>query len=382
MTKLILVSNTEWYLYNFRLSLARHLREQGYEVVLVSPPGRFAPLLEQAGFRWVEWRVGRQTLAPWQELAAAFRLARIYREERPALVHHHTIKPVLYGTLAARWAGVSAIVNSIPGRGYVFLGSDPKARLLRPLVKSFYRMVLKSRQSAVIFENTTDQQYFVDEKLVSASRVWLIEGVGVDPQIFSPTPEPDGIPVILFASRMLWDKGVGVLVEAARLLRGRVAARVALAGEPDPGNPATVDDSTLRGWADEGVVEWWGWRGDMPAVYASSHIVTLPTMYGEGVPTVLLEAAACGRPLVASDVPGCRHVVEDGVNGLIVPQNDPAGLAAALEKLAVDPSLRGRMGAAGRRRVLDQFTTDRVNAATLDVYRRVLNESSRNSESR
>jgi glycosyltransferase involved in cell wall biosynthesis len=166
---------------------------------------------------------------------------------------------------------------------------------------------------------------------------------------------------------------VGVLVEAARLLKPRLEARFALAGNPDPGNPNSVSESTLRAWNAEGIVEWWGWQDDIRQAYARAHIVTLPTMYGEGVPTSLLEAAACGRPLVATDTPGCRPVVIEGVTGLRVPPGDALALASALERLILDPALRGRMGAAGRELILSKYTTGQVNSATLRVYQKLLN---------
>lgn len=371
MTKILLASNTDWYLYNFRLSLARSLREQGFEVALVSPPGRFASRLEQAGFRWIEWKLGRKTLAPWKEMASLAGLVHLYRQERPDLVHHHTIKPVLYGSVAARMAGIPAVVNSITGRGYVFMRDDRPARLLRWLLRPVYFAALSPRNCGVIFENAADRQYFLDAGLVYAERTWLIQGVGVDPESFAPLPEPEGAPVILLAARMLWDKGVGILVEAARQLKSRAAARVVLVGEPDPGNPASIDTLTLQRWVEEGVIEWWGWQEDMHTAYARCHIVTLPSS-GEGVPTVLLEGAASGRPLVATDVPGCRDVVQNGLNGFLVPPNDPTALAEALYRLIVSPDLRTQLGAAGRRIVLERFTTRRVNAATLEIYRQFL----------
>lgn len=378
--KIILAANTDWYLYNFRASLAHFLRDQGFEVVLVSPPGKYLPVFKQWGFRWLPWSLGRQTLGPWNEIPSIFALARIYRHEKPDLVHHHTIKPVLYGSLAARALGMRGVVNSITGRGYIFLGNETKARLLRPVAKSLYRLAFGHPNFAAVFENETDRQYFIRENIVPAKRTWITAGVGVDPQRFTPTPPPPEPPVVLFSGRMLWDKGVGVLVEAARILRrqaagGGSAVRVALAGEPDPGNPASISPDTVQGWVQEGVIEYWGWQPEMSQAYARCHIVAAPTMYGEGIPTVLLEAAACGRPIVATDMPGCRDIVLHGTNGLIVAPNDPAALAEALEALICDPDLRGRMGNAGRQIVLQKFTTAQVNTATLAVYRKVLGNS-------
>ncbi|HEX9029711.1 MAG TPA: glycosyltransferase family 4 protein [Anaerolineales bacterium] len=378
--KIILAANTDWYLYNFRASLAHFLRDEGFEVVLVSPPGKYLPVFEQWGFRWLPWRLGRQTLGPWNEVPSFLELARIYRQEKPDLVHHHTIKPVLYGSLTARLLGMPAVVNSITGRGYIFLAKENKARLLRPVAKNLYRLAFGHPNYAAVFENETDRQYFIREKIVPAGRTWITAGVGVDPQRFTPTPPPAEPVVVLFSGRLLWDKGVGVLVEAARSLHKQAArrgatVRVALAGEPDPGNPASISPDTLQGWVQEGVIEYWGWQSEMSQAYARCHIVAAPTMYGEGVPTVLLEAAACGRPIVATDMPGCRDIVLPGQNGLIVPPNDAPALADALEALICDPDLRGRMGAIGRQTVLQKFTTAQVNTATLAVYRKVLGHS-------
>jgi len=375
MIRLLLSSNTDWYLYNFRLSLAKYLREAGIDVILVSPPGKYVPKLEEQGFRWIRWDLGRQSVAPWVELASLRQIYAIYQHERPDLVHHHTVKPVLYGTLAARMARIPAVINSITGRGYIFLGEGVRARLLRLVVKPVYRLAFNIPGCGVIFENVHDRQYFLDNRLVPAGQTWLIEGVGVDPSRFSPQPEPEGVPVILLAARMLWDKGVGILVEAARSLKAEIPVRVALVGDPDPGNPATVTREILENWNAEGIVEWWGWQSDMPEIYNRSHIVTLPTMYGEGVPTTLLEAASCGRPLVATDIPGCRQVIIEGHNGFLVPTNSPRALAEALKRLASDAALRGRMGEASRQLVMQKFTHAHVNAATLRVYQQVLGAS-------
>jgi glycosyltransferase involved in cell wall biosynthesis len=370
--KVLLVANTDWYLYNFRLPLAQFLREKGLEVVMVSPIGKFVPEIESQGFRFVEWKVGRKTLSPPGEFRAVAGLIRIYQSERPILVHHFTIKPVLYGTLAARYAKISAVVNSVTGLGYVFLKDSWRGDMLRSFILPFYRFAFSHPHLRVIFENEHDQETFVNLKLVKASESVVIQGVGVNAQFFHPAPEPVlAEPLIIFPARMLIDKGLGTLIEAARIVKGRVKARFALVGETDPGNPTTVDEVTLKGWEQEGLVEWWGFQKDMRSIYQNCNIVTLPS-FGEGLPTVLIEAAACGRPIVTTDVAGCRNVVVDGLNGLLVLPDQPEALAQALEILIRDPEKRLLMGKAGREIVLMNFTDKKVNDEIFDLYLKLL----------
>ncbi len=368
MPKILLIANTDWYLYRFRLSLARHLQAHEMDVVLVSPSGQYVSSIQAEGFRWLNWEIGRQSVNPLGEIAATLNLVRLLRQEKPDLVHLHTIKPVLYGSLAARLTHTSGVIRSVTGRGYVFLGTDLRARWLRPLVKGLYRFALRS--GTTLFENETDRQYFIDEKLAAPEQALLIEGVGVDTDFYQPLPEPDGPPVVLMASRMLWDKGVDTLIEAARFLKTERGTRVILVGEPDPGNPASIEVQTLRRWAEEGLIDWWGWQTDMRAVFAACHIVTLPSL-GEGLPTVLLEAAACGRSIVTTDVSGCREVVRDGINGLLVPPRNPSALAKALMKLIDDPALRGKMGANGRKLAVERFDVKHISEQTLEIYRNI-----------
>jgi glycosyltransferase involved in cell wall biosynthesis len=351
------------------------LRDDDFEVVLVSPPGPYTSVFDEQKFRWLPWDVGRQSLAPWQEIPAIIALSRIYRKEQPDLIHHHTIKPVLYGSIVGRALRLNNIVNSITGRGYVFLSRSRKATIMRLGATSLYHLAFGNPNYLAIFENQDDRQYFIDKGFVSADNACWVAGLGVDVERFKPSIESPGIPVVLHSSRMLWDKGVGVLVEAARLLHQRSQVRIVLVGESDPGNPGSIETDQLQAWAQEGLIEWWGWQHDMSSVYQKCHIVTLPSMYGEGVPLALMEAAACGKPIVTTDMPGCREIALHGYNGLVVPPNDPSALADAIHTLIIDPELRGRMGANGRQLVLEKFTVEQVNAATLAVYQRVLEHS-------
>jgi glycosyltransferase involved in cell wall biosynthesis len=364
--KILLFANTDWYLYNFRLPLARCLREQGNEVVLMSPSGEYSSRLEQAGFHWIPFDFEVDGMNPMRELGVIISLVRLYRKEQPEIVHHFTVKCVLYGSLAARIVGVRGIINAVTGLGYLFIGRGLKASLLRQIAIALYRIALHNTQ--VIFQNPDDQEAFISLGLAGSQQCILIRSSGIDMQRFQVTPEPDGIPMVLLAGRMLWDKGVGEFIDAARiLLQEGVKARFVLVGGGYPGNPASISDDQLKLWQSEGGVEWWGWREDMADVYARSSVVCLPS-YREGLPRSLAEAAACGRPLVATDVPGCREIVRGGENGLLVPVRNASALAAALRSLLSDPELRHRMGARSREIALASVSEEHVIGETLKVY--------------
>jgi len=370
--KIILSANTDWYIYNFRLSLAKAIKQAGAEILLISPPGSYASRIREQGFDWKPLNISRRSMNPLQELATLLAYLALYRRERPSLVHHFTIKPVLYGSLAARILNVPAVVNSVTGLGYVFVNPGRSAALLRILVKPFYRIALSAHHSRVIFQNQRDRDLFVGQELVSTDRTLIIPGSGVDPNQFKPRLEPLGGPVILMASRMLWDKGVGELVEAARLLHQRgIAGKIVLVGGTDEGNPASVSSSQLRKWQDEGIIEWLGHRDDMPGIMASAHIVVLPS-YGEGLPKVLIEAGAAGKPVVATDVQGCRDIIQHGVNGLLVPPKNAVALAEALDQLIDDAELREKMGVEARKLILESYTNDHINRQTLELYRKMI----------
>lgn len=372
--KIIYFANTDWYLYNFRKNLADAMRASGHEVVILSPPGKYGELLEQEGFRWIQFPMSRRGINPLAELLTIRRLERIYATEKPDLVHHFTVKCVLYGSLAARRTGVKCVVNAITGLGYLFVGRDVLARLLHRLVLGLYRFAL--RGTKVIFQNPDDERLFQEAGLISREQSSLIRGSGIDVHQFSPLPESEAsTPLVVLPARMLWNKGVAEFVEAAHILRREgLAARFALVGVADAGNPDAIPYEKLSEWQKEGIVDWWGWQEDIRVTFAMAHIVCLPS-YREGVPRVLIEAAACRRPLVTTDTPGCREIVKDGVNGLLVPPRDALALADALRQLISNPQLRQEMGARGRRIVEEEYSAEKVVAETLAVYRQMVGES-------
>jgi glycosyltransferase involved in cell wall biosynthesis len=308
---------------------------------------------------------------PLAELHSLARLVRLFHREEPDLVLNFTIKCVLYGTLAARQAGIRAVVNSITGLGYVFLPGGFLKQIMRFFVRIWYRAVLRGSQ--VIFENDNDRQAFLRFGFIRPEDGHLIPGVGVDTRRFTPTPFPSGPPVVLLAARLLWDKGIGEFIEAAgRLRRLDVPARFALAGRTDPGNPASIPEVQIKTWAAEGLVEWWGWIEDMSATLAKASIVCLPSYYREGLPTVLMEASACGRPVVTTDWPGCRDAVRDGISGLLVRERDAASLSDALGKLIANPGLCSEMGTAGRHLAEEMFSSEKVLAQITAVFQEAI----------
>lgn len=372
--KLLYFITEDWYFCSHRLPLALAAQDAGYDVAVVTRVNEHGEAIRRAGIRIIPFDLSRRGMNPISEMAMLARLAVIYWKERPDLVHHVAMKPVLYGSLAARLTGVPYVVNALAGMGYVFSSDQPMARLLRPAIGKAFRMLLSSGRSRLILQNKDDCAMFVRKRFINGERIRLIRGSGVDTAVFSPTPEPAGIPLVMLASRMLWDKGVKEFVEAARQLKNRgIDARFVLVGDTDPHNPSEIPNEQLTAWQEEEVIEWWGRRDDMPTVLAQAHIVCLPS-YREGLPKVLLEAASCGRPIVATDTPGCREVVRNGENGLLVPVRSTVELAEAIQSLIENPELRQKMGDRGREIVVSEFAVGKVISETMTVYRELLKQ--------
>lgn len=371
---LFVVNQTEFFL-SHRLPLALAAQRQGYEVHIATPTSPAVAIINDKGLAHHDIPFSRQGMHPLRELTTLRALFRLYRSLRPDIVHHVTIKPVIYGGLIARLTGVPAVVNAVSGLGYVFISSGRRALLLRSVVRAGYRLALRHRNSRVIFQNRDDLALFGKKHLIDAKQAVIIKGSGVDLDRFAPMPEPSGPPVVMFASRLLRDKGVCEFVEAAETLRNSgVQARFVLVGDIDPGNPASLPTETVRRWQKEEVVEWWGRRDDMPHAMAQAHIVCLPS-YREGLPKILIEAAACGRPIVTTDVPGCREIVRDGENGLLVPVRNVEALSTAIKRLIEDSPLRRRMGEQGRKIAEKEFGLQHVISETLLVYQQLLKKN-------
>jgi len=372
--KLLFVVNNPAFFLSHRLPLAQAARDAGYAVHVATMAGPSVPEIVTHGLTHHVVPMSRSGRHPCQELGALWALWRLMRRVRPDVVHLVTIKPVLYGGLAARLAGVPGIVAAIAGLGFVYT-RDRRVDPLRAVVTALYRIALGAANSRVIFQNATDCELLTSAGAVRAEQCVLIRGSGVDLSVYRPRPEPPGPITVCMAARLLRDKGVDEFIEAARLLRARgLPIRFRLAGSIDPGNPASVSQAETLRWQQEGVVTLLGEHRDIAQLYSESHIVVLPS-YREGLPRSLVEAAACARAVVTTDVPGCRDAIEPGVTGLLVPARDALALANAVAKLAEDAALRARMGAAGRALAEQAFDIRNIAMQHLDIYQRLLHRA-------
>jgi glycosyltransferase involved in cell wall biosynthesis len=375
--RILFVVNVGWFFVSHRLVLARAALEAGYDVhvatTITDEKERVAIL--EAGLTLHDVTFDRSGFSIVRELHTVRSLISLYRKLRPDLIHHVTIKPILYGGLAARVCRIGAVVNAIPGLGYSFAGSNPWTRLRQRLIMVGYRFVLRRPNAYTIFQNVEHMQMFCDARVVKAANAVLIRGSGVNVAKFAVSPEPAGKIVVLLAARMLREKGIYEFVEAAASAhRSGVSVVFMLAGGPDEGNPGSIPLEQLENWHAAGVVDWLGFRDDMALLLAQCHIACLPT-YGEGLPKFLLEAAASGRAIVTTDIPGYRDIARNDLNAILVPPQDAKSLGQAILKLANDDELRGAFGAAGRRLVEAEFSEAVVIEKTLDLYCSVMQQS-------
>ena len=368
--RLLYVVNNPAFFLSHRLPLALGAQRAGFDVHVATMDGDTVPVIRGHGMTHHVLPLSRSGKNPAEELVSLFALWRLMRRVRPRVVHLVTIKPVIYGGIAARLAGVHGLVAAISGLGFVFMhkkkGFDP----VRTVVVALYRLALGHRNSRVIFQNSADRDALLDLGIVRNSQVVMIRGAGVDLDAFPALPETATPPVrALMVGRLLKDKGICEYVEAARLAAQRgTPIEWLVAGSPDSGNPASVDARQLSQWQAEGHVTFLGERRDIAELYAQTHIAVLPS-YREGLPRSLIEAAACGRAVVTTDVPGCRDAIEPGRSGILVPVRDAGALADAVLRLAHDAELRQRMGEAGRELAIRAFDIRHVVETHMDVYR-------------
>jgi glycosyltransferase involved in cell wall biosynthesis len=376
--RIVFVDNSIEAFCRDRMKLVHSARDLGLEIHVAAPPGRSGSEIASDGFAFHPIPMTRKGTNIWKEPATVLALLRLYRSLRPSLVHHLRLKPVLYGSIAASLAGVPAVANTLTGLGYIFTDQSEKTAPLRKWVEIGCRRAFRHRNLKVIFQNPDDRAIFIRKGIISGGQTAVIKGSGVDVSLYRPSPEPPGEPVVLLASRMLWDKGVAQFVEAAQTLKAEgVRARFALVGASDPDNPAAIPEEQLQVWQEGGEIEWWGYQApeDMPAVLAKSHIACLPS-YREGIPRILIEAAASGRPIITTDAPGCRELVRPGENGIVVPAKDTAALTAAMRFLIENPEARKAMGSNNRQLAVQEFSQELVVSQFMTIFRELLRAAS------
>lgn len=373
--KLLVLVNDLSYFLSHRLPIAQSALVAGYEVsVGYGELGGVAPeVVSQLGFRAHFVRMQRGGMNPLQELRSLYSIWRLYRTLQPDLVHLVTIKPYLYGGLVARLAGVLGVVSAVAGLGSVFIRKDLRSRVFRALLYPIYLLAFGHPNQRVIVQNQDDAGVLVNWGVLDSQKIRLLRGSGVDLTAFTQFEEPSGVPTVCFAARLLRDKGVYDFVAAARLLRARgIEARFWLAGDSDTKNPTGLTEFELQSLRDEGVVAVLGYQKDIPALYAKTHIVCLPSFYGEGIPKALIEAAAASRAVVTTDHPGCREAVIPNESGLLVPVRSPEKLADALQWLIEHPAERVAIGKAGRLLAEREFAIEKIVRGHLEIYQELL----------
>lgn len=378
--KLLFVVNVDWFFLSHRLPVALEALRQGFEVHIATALTDKRTVLENYGLIVHGLDLNRSGSSVLPIGKAIWQIFRVCNRIKPDVVHLVTIKPVLFGGIAARLAKVPAVVAAVSGLGVVFVAEGIRAVIRRWFVKHLYRLALGYKNLRVIFQNSSDLHYLSKIVNLPESKASIIPGSGVDLTEYTVKPLPDDVPIVLLAARLLVDKGVRDFVASAEILRQRgwscADVRFAVVGKPDLDNPHSIQKKELTQWREKGIVELWGHRSDMPKVMELSQIVVLPSYYGEGLPKVLIEAAACGRVVITTDHPGCRDAIMVGTTGILVPVRNAEVLADSIEELLRDPARCTKLGLAGRGLAETAFDVKKVVGAHIDIYNQSIEKKS------
>tara|TARA_B100000700_G_scaffold97465_1_gene109678 strand:- start:2620 stop:3756 length:1137 start_codon:yes stop_codon:yes gene_type:complete len=373
--KLFFIVSEDKSFWSHRLSLALSAIDAGYDVTLVSNFNKLESKIKNRGVNVININFVRSSKHPFTDLKNIFKLIFILRKEKPDIIHNVALKTILIASIAGLFSKKMVIINAFTGLGYVFSSDQLHAKLIRFFIKPIFKLLFRRSNYWTIFQNPDDMNLFERLGLINLNQSTLIRGSGVETNKFIQSDDLNKIPVVMLASRMLWDKGVGEFVEVAkRAYKNKINAEFMLVGGIDNDNPMSIPLSTLKQWVSNGDVQWEGHSDNMPDMLASASIVCLPS-YREGLPKVLLEAAAIGRPLIASDGPGCREIVRDKYNGLLVKMRDADSLYEAVLMLVNNRKMRETMGRNSRTLVETELSTTIINTQTIELYRRVVNAS-------
>lgn len=372
--KLFIVDSEDWTFWFHRLSLAKTIEANGFETMLITRCNDYANQIKQEGVNVSHIDFVRSSKLPMKDFLNIYKLRNIFKKNKPDIIHNVALKTILVSSIAAFFSKNVVVVNAFTGLGYVFSSDQFLAKIIRLLIKPIFKIFSMRSNFWAIFQNPDDMELFIEQGLAIPDRSVLIRGSGVDINEYSQTSDKNDIPVVMLASRMLWDKGVGEFIEVAKIARkNNMNARFVLVGDIDPENPMCIPEATLKTWVNEGYIEWHGHCSNMPEKLSAASIVCLPS-YREGLPKILLEAASVGRPLIATDVPGCREIVKNNENGILVKLKDVGSLYKAVDLLVNNKNLRVDMGKKSRKLVESELSNEIINAKTIELYRRTLRD--------
>ena len=366
--RLIYIVSEDWVFVSHRLTLAKQAIKDGYDVTAITNISNHEDVLLSAGLKVFNINFCRSFKRPFSDIHSIYQLIKLFRLLKPGVIHNVGLKISLISSIAAFIARVPVAINAYTGLGYVFSSNDMLARVIRLLLNSPLKYLNHRASTWVVFQNEDDEALFENSNLINKERTLLIKGSGVDVNEFPFSDELPGQLKVMLASRLLWDKGVGEFIEASRQLKiSYPEVTFVLVGDVDEQNPLSLTKEIIDSWVNEGFIEWWGHKQNMPEVLKLAHIVALPS-YREGLPKVLLEAASIGRALVAADAPGCREIVRDGVNGFLVQAKESKCLAEAIEKLILNKELRTQMGLKSREIIETELSSEIINKQFIELY--------------
>jgi len=374
MKKVLFVVNIPAFFASHRLPIAQQLIEKGYEVHLASPGAKLA-IFDEMGLSFHKLKLSRKGMNPLNEIRIIWQLFKLFTDLQPDIVHMVTIKPYLYGGIAAKMAKVPAVVSAVSGLGVVFTAVGFKVKFLRVLLYPLYKLAFSHKNQVVIFQNIDDNDFLVNWLSIHPSKVRLIRGSGVNLTAYQYSIEPTGKLVVTFVARLLVDKGIREFIDASKIIHSKgIEADFWVVGDLDEGNPSSITKEEMALWKELPNVEIIGFHKNIADLYSKSNIACLPS-YREGLPKSLIEAAACGRAVVTTDVPGCRDAIESNETGLLVPINNAAALGDAIKYLIENPDVRKRMGAAGRVLAEKEFAIENIVAEHMKIYQKLLDKS-------
>lgn len=377
MTKIAFIANSCWYIYNFRISLLKEISARNIRVIIIAPKDKYTELLTDLGYKVYFWKLERSSLNPFKEIKSIFNLIDILDNESPDLIHNFTIKSCLYGTIAATFRSRSLVVNSITGLGHLFINNSLKTRLIRIILKPIYKFVFNSINSYTIFQNKNDQKFFQDLRIINnLTKSFLVQGSGVDTDFFKPFEKINksfNQPIkLLFPSRLISEKGIlEVLAAHKTLLEKGENIELLIAGEIDKGNRSTLLNKQKKDLESNKNIKMLGHRTDMKNIYSQSDIVVLPS-WREGLSRSLIEAGSMEKPIITCDVPGCREIIDHGINGILVPLKDTKALELAIIFLIRNRNIANQYGKKIRLKVQERFDIRIINQKTIDIYKKIL----------